>query len=89
MAAYKRFARLAAVVVRQRAREQSLRHQISSARPFAAGNIQLFFSTEEAALLALFDGLSDLNRRNPRAVAATADLVRTLWRAGGTVRGEL
>ena len=83
MAAYQRFADLAAVIVRQRAREISLRRQISSANPFMAKDIALSLSRDEAALLALFDQLARLNRHNPGMVEATTDIVGILSRASG------
>lgn len=64
MEAYKLFADLAAVVVRQRSREQLLRKGLAGARR-AAGGLPMAFAPDDAMLLELFDGVARLKQARP------------------------
>jgi GAF domain-containing protein len=64
MAAYKLFADLAAVVVRQRCREQVLRQGLAGARSLPA-ELPVAFTAEDGQLLELFDCLARLRHDQP------------------------
>jgi len=74
MAAYKLFADLAAVVVRQRCREQVLRRGLTGARRSLA-RLPAAFAPEDAQLLELFDGVTRLRNEHPEWLPLVKQLV--------------
>ncbi len=80
MAAYKLFADLAAVVVRQRCREQILRRGLTGARKSAA-RLPFAFAPEDAQLLALFESMTRLRNDHPEWVPLARQLIAGLGRA--------
>ena len=79
MAAYKLFADLAAVVVRQRCREQILRRGISRGRRASAG-LPVALAPEDRQLLEIFDSIALLKQRHPEHLPAIKQLVQSLTR---------
>jgi GAF domain-containing protein len=67
MGAIRLFADLAAVVVRQRHREQLLRKDIFAAKPAGHG-VSLAFSADDRELLKLFDALASLKEKQPQLI---------------------
>lgn len=74
MDAYRLFADLAAVVVRQRCREEVLRRGIKG----GAGNEPATLSAEDRELLAVFEGIARVRRRHPERMAAIGQIVEAL-----------
>ena len=75
MAAYKAFADLAAVVVRQSSREELLKQGLSRKSGGKA-----IFGDEDHQLLSLFEGIAKLRRRHPDRLAAVAQVIEALTR---------
>jgi GAF domain-containing protein len=80
MAAYKLFADLAAVVVRQRSREQILRRGLTGARKSAA-RLPVAFAPEDAELLALFESMTRLRNGHPEWVPLMRQLIEGIVRS--------
>ncbi len=74
LAAIKLFADLAAVVVRQRCREQILRNGLSGLRSGGRG-LPVAFSPEDRELLKLFDALAALKQQQPGILPAIRGFV--------------
>jgi GAF domain-containing protein len=80
MAAYKLFADLAAVVVRQRCREQVLRRGLAGARrPSAA--LPAAFAPEDGQLLELFDSVTRLRHDHPEWLPLVKQFIEAVTRS--------
>jgi GAF domain-containing protein len=80
MAAYKLFADLAAVVVRQRCREQVLRRGLGGARrPSAA--LPAAFAPEDGQLLELFDSVTRLRHDHPEWLPLVKQFIEAVTRS--------
>jgi hypothetical protein len=79
MAAYKLFADLAAVVVRQRCREQVLRRGLAGARrPSVA--LPAAFAAEDGQLLELFDSVTRLRHDHPERLLLVKQFIEAVTR---------
>jgi len=79
MAAYKLFADLAAVVIRQRCREQVLRQGLTGGGQSGDG-LPVDFAAEDLQLLELFDSMALLKRTRPEMVAVVRQFIDGLTR---------
>ena len=75
MEAYRLFADLAAVVVRQRCREEVLRRGIESG---AGDEPPATLGAEDRELLAVFEGIARVRQRHPERLAAIGQIVEAL-----------
>ena len=79
MAAYKLFADLAAVVIRQRCREQVLRQGLTDGGR-SGDDLPVDFAVEDLQLLELFDAMALLKRTRPEMVAVVRQFIDGLTR---------
>jgi GAF domain-containing protein len=77
MAAYKLFADLAAVVLRQRCREQILRRGFAQGRRASIG-LPVALAPEDGQLLAVFDAVARLRQRRPERLGMIKQMVEAL-----------